>query len=228
MYESLEQRIGYQFKDPSLLRLALTHPSSIGALGNIQGSKSALSNQRLEFLGDSILNLILSVFLVDKYPTAGEGMLTNLRTSFVCGKALAFLGQELEIAPLVIKESHYEIRENDIADVVEALIAAVYMDGDLHSAERVIYNIFGDYLDKGLNVFVDHKSNLQKLIHKKYKSVEATYVIEEIPEKQYKCFVYVKHMLIAHGVGVSKKKAAEVAAEEACKILNEAADILVD
>lgn len=213
----IQIHLGYTFNDPKILDQALTHPSYLGGVVKRQ-PRAHLSNQRLEFLGDSILGLCLSVYLMEKYPQADEGELTQLRSQFVCGKTLASIGNKLGVGPLMFKEKTYRLSEKDIADAVEALIGAVYQDGGILNAEQVILNLFAEYLDNGLvpDLFVDHKSQFQKLVHAKYRKTEPTYKIEEAQDG-YVCKLYVKDKLVATGTGSSKKKAQFNAAENGCK-----------
>lgn len=209
--------LGYTFKDPAILDLALTHPSYLGNQA-ITAPKATLTNQRFEFLGDSILGLVFAAYLMEKYPHAGEGELTQIRSQFVCGKTLASIGKKLGLGPLIFKEKTYKLSEKDIADTVEALIGAVYYDGGILNAEQVILNLFADYLDSGKvpDVFVDHKSNFQKIVHSKFRQTEPVYKVSE-GESGYICKLFVKDILVAIGTGSSKKKAEVNAAENGCK-----------
>lgn len=223
----LEAQLGYEFKDKNLLTLALTHPSYLG-LQPITTPKSKLSNQRLEFLGDSILGLIFAVYLMDKYPTASEGQLTQLRSQFVCGKTLASVGRKLSLQQILLTEKSYRITEKDVADTVESLIGAVYHDGGILNAEQVILNLFAEYLDNDLvpYTFVDYKSNLQKLIHKRWKKTEPIYKIQDGANGTFLCKVFVNNNLLAMGTGTSKKRAEVAAAEQACARLTSGKELV--
>lgn len=128
----LGQRLGYSFQDEKLAQLALTHRS-----------KGGKNNERLEFLGDSILSLIISDALFKRFPQAKEGKLTRLRSQLVRGKTLASIAREFELGEFlilgssVIKSGEHR-RESILADTVEALIGAIYLEGGLESTREVV------------------------------------------------------------------------------------------
>jgi ribonuclease-3 len=137
----LSQRLGYQFNDPDLAFLALTHRS-----------KGGTNNERLEFLGDSILNFVIADALFQRFGKAREGKLSRLRARMVKGKTLADLAREFELGDFLLlgsgemKSGGFR-RDSILADAVEALIGAIYLDSGLESARKCILDWYGDRLD---------------------------------------------------------------------------------
>ncbi len=157
-HEELCRRIGYQFTDASLLDEALTHRSA-----------SRANNERLEFLGDSLLDLIVGESLFRSNPTADEGQLTRERARLVRRETLASLARELELGPLLrlgegeLKSGGWR-RESILANALEALIAAIYLDGGMAACERSVYAIYSDWLTGASpeNNVKDAKTRLQE------------------------------------------------------------------
>lgn len=160
--DALCRRLAYAFKDPTLLNRALTHRS-----------KGAEHNERLEFLGDSVLNLIISTELYDRFPHLTEGDLTRLRASLVREPALAVharhldIGNCLELGGGELKSGGYD-RDSIIADALEAIIGAIFKDGGLSEAVRVVRLIYGDDLTSldPDNIQKDPKTRLQEYLQK--------------------------------------------------------------
>lgn len=144
--EALEQRLGYAFRDKSLLEEALTHSSVLG-----QGKPKVRHNQRLEFLGDRVLGLLIADALVRLHPGEREGQLTKRLHSLVDGRACAEIARQLDIGPALRMpgaESKRGAREQDaiLGDATEALLAAVYVDGGLEAARGVVEREWGSLL----------------------------------------------------------------------------------
>lgn len=160
--------IGYEFKNKEFLKTALTHISFAKETG-------AESNQRLEFLGDSILSYIIASKLYELYPDCGEGVLTEMRAFLVCEKSLAELANEISLGQ-EIKFSKTEIRTDGrhknsiLADTFEAVLGAIFLDSDIETAKNWVLSAFGDRL---LNIeyteVISYKSALQNLIQARYK-----------------------------------------------------------
>jgi len=159
-YPELQRKIDYTFTDSNLLILALTHRSHGKA-----------NNERLEFLGDALLNSTIAQLLFFQFPEEKEGNLSRLRSELVKGKTLAKIAQDFNLSDYLImgsgemKSGGY-LRESILADVVEAIIAAIYLDGGLSSAEAFIKNIFKSRLDT-ISVskhLKDPKTRLQELL----------------------------------------------------------------
>jgi len=222
--EKMEERIGYCFKDRKLLLQALTHSS----YSNEQKTRRAQDYERLEFLGDAVLELVTSEFLYRNHKDCPEGGLTKLRASMVCEQSLAFCARDLEIGKFMRLGKGEEStggRERDsiIADGMEAVIGAIYLDSGMEDAKAFIYRyILNDLEDKQL--FFDSKSSLQEYVQGKLKD-EVSYILigEEGPEHN-KCFtveVRVGTRILGEGTGKTKKAAEQQAAYAALLRLRE-------
>ena len=131
----LQQRLGYEFRDPELLAVALSHRSS-----------SAISNERLEFLGDSILSLIVSDILYKRFAESGEGDLSRMRAQIVRAESLANVARHLEVGENILLGQGQHVSASILSDTVEALIGAVYLDSNLDECRRCVLNWFEDIL----------------------------------------------------------------------------------
>lgn len=209
--KSLQTKLNYQFKDPSLLETALTHKSFANENQNIQ------SNERLEFLGDAVLELVVTKFLFEKFPDDQEGHLTSLRSALVRGKNIAKVLADLEVLEY-IKLSYGEQRSNGShkayiqANVYEAIVGSIYMDGGLEKASSFIFQTVIPTLDEIIKeqTYIDSKSHLQELAQERF-NVTPTYHLqkESGPDhnKNFEMGVFFFDKLIAKGVGSSKQKA---------------------
>ena len=216
--ELLQERIGYRFKDEHLLFQALTHKS----YANERQINKTESYERLEFLGDAVLELVSSEFLFHKYVDLPEGELTKMRASMVWEPALAFCARDLELGEFVLLGKGEEctggrLRDSITSDAMEAVIGAVFLDGGLDAAKEFIYRfILSDLENKKL--FYDSKTNLQELMQGKLKKQFFYKLIEESgPEhdKTFKVQVIVEGEVISTGAGRTKKLAEQNAAYEA-------------
>lgn len=210
----LEKAIGYEFKDKSLLKLALTHSSysnelKIGKYGNYE---------RIEFLGDAVLELMSSQFFYNEYPDMNEGQLTRLRSSMVCEQALSFCAREFELQKYILLGKGEEgtggrNRDSIIADVFEAVLGAIYIDGGFEIANQFVKDhVLTDLKNKQL--FYDAKTILQEEIQKDGKSLSYVIISEEGPDhdKLFKVQAVVDGNIIGEGTGKSKKQAEQEAA----------------
>lgn len=160
----LEQRIGYCFHNKALLKQALTHSSYT----NEQKINKTENYERIEFLGDAVLELVSSDFLFREHPDVPEGELTKMRASMVCEPSLAFCARDLELGQFMLLGKGEENtggrrRDSITSDGMEAMIGAIYLDGGMQPAKAFIDRfILSDLEDKRL--FYDSKSNLQELI----------------------------------------------------------------
>lgn len=222
MLETLEQRIGYKFNDRTLLKQAMTHSS----FTNEQRIRKSKNYERLEFLGDAVLELVSSEFLFQEHRTMQEGELTKLRASMVCEPALAFCARDLELGRFILLGKGEEgtggrTRDSIVSDVMEAVIGAIYLDGGMEPAKAFINRfILSDLEDKQL--FYDSKSNLQELIQGKIKkSLHYELLGERGPEhdKTFRVAVYMEEKLLGTGEGRTKKAAEQQAAYEALLLL---------
>lgn len=222
--KELEQRIGYQFHDISLLKRALTHSS----FTNEQKINRTGDYERLEFLGDAVLELTSSEFLFHEHPEVPEGELTKMRASMVCEPALAFCARDLELGKFIQLgkgEENTGGRERDsiISDVMEAVTGAIYLDGGMEPARQFINRfILSDLENKRL--FYDSKSNLQEVIQGKLKKEFWYELLEESgPEhnKVFKVSVHMEDEILGEGAGKTKKAAEQQAAYKALLLLRD-------
>lgn len=222
--KDLEERIGYQFHDIALLKQALTHSSYT----NEQKINRAKNYERLEFLGDAVLELVSSEFLFKEHKEIPEGQLTKMRASMVCEPSLAFCAKDLELGKFILlgrgeEHSGGRNRNSITSDVMEAVIGAVYLDGGMEAAREFINRfVLSDLEDKQL--FYDSKSNLQELIQGKLKKYLHYEILEECGPEHDKIFsaeVFMDGESLGKGTGRTKKAAEQQAAYEALLLLRE-------
>lgn len=222
---SLEKRLNYKFKNIDLLKNALVHSSYANEVrGNVH------SNERLEFLGDSVLSVIVSEHLYNKFPTMPEGELTRMRASLVCEKSLCEFSRELGIGnylKLGKGEDKNGGRERDsiLADAFEAVLAAVYLDGGMDAAKAHIMNtVLRDIKHCEDDTFKDYKTTLQEVIQRNpEESVSYILVNESGPDhnKSFTVEVHLNSNVIGKGTGKSKKQAEQMAAKQALELMGE-------
>lgn len=222
---SLEKRLNYKFKNIDLLKNALVHSSYANEVrGNVH------SNERLEFLGDSVLSIIVSEHLYNKFPNMPEGELTRMRASLVCEKSLCEFSRELGIGKylkLGKGEDKNGGRERDsiLADAFEAVLAAVYLDGGMDAAKAHIMNtVLRDIKHCEDDTFKDYKTTLQEVIQRNpEESVSYILVNESGPDhnKSFTVEVHLNSNVIGKGTGKSKKQAEQMAAKQALELMGE-------
>ncbi len=222
--EQLEERIGYKFGNQMLLKQAVTHSS----FANEQRINRGENYERLEFLGDAVLDMVVSEYMFRQFPQMPEGRLTQLRASLVCEPALAFCARDLDLEKFILLGRGEEVtggraRDSIVSDVMEAVIGAVYLDGGMESAKAFIYRfILSDLEDRQL--FYDSKSKLQEKVQGRLKK-ELHYVLEEEagPEhdKTFYVSVYVEEEKLGTGTGRTKKAAEQQAAYRALLLLRD-------
>lgn len=213
--ERLEQIIGYTFKDKLLVKRALTHTS----FANEQRINKNGDYERLEFLGDAVLELLSSEFIYLNYADMGEGKMTKLRAMLVCEPSLALSAKEINLSEFILLgkgESATGGRRRDsiVSDVMEALIGALYLDGGMDVAKAFVHKyILADVTAK--EFIFDAKSSLQELVQKN-KAGQISYVLlSEIgPEhnKEFECAVEIGGKRMGTGIGKNKKEAEQKAA----------------
>lgn len=210
----LEQKIGYEFKDRTLLRQALTHSS----FSNEQKINKLENYERLEFLGDAVLELLSSQFFFERYPSWKEGQLTRVRSSMVCEPALAFCARDIELQDFILLGKGEEAtggrgRDSIVSDVMEAVLGAIYLDGGFDEAKRFVHRfILSDLEQKQL--FYDSKSILQENVQKAGKELFYQLVSETGPDHD-KTFVInamIDGKCVGTGTGRNKKSAEQQAA----------------
>ena len=211
----LQHNIGYQFKQEALLRQALTHSS----YAHEKNLKELMDNERLEFLGDAVLEVVSSEFLFKNHPEMDEGQMTKLRASLVCEQSLASCARELELGNFLLLGNGEDLtggRERDsiLSDAWEALIGAMYLDGGFTSAKEFILKyVLTDIEHKKL--FYDSKTMLQELIQNKYKqSLHYVLLSEDGPDhnKIFTVQAYMDDTPLLTGKGRTKKAAEQNAA----------------
>lgn len=219
----LEDKIGYQFKNKNLLWQALTHSSYAN-----EGKKHGRNNERLEFLGDSVLSVIVAKHLFLKYKDIPEGELTKLRASLVCEKALDVFAQKLGLGEYLRLGKGEEMtggrsRPSILADAFEAVIAALYLDGGYQAAQKFVLSFIPENLDvKSANQLADYKTTLQEIIQQnREEKIEYVLADEKGPDhaKVFTAEVLLNSNVIGVGEGSSKKQAEQNAAREALKLM---------
>ena len=216
MLKELQDRIGYHFHDDKLLKKAMVHSS----YANEKHLPKYECNERLEFLGDAVLEVVSSEFLFRHYPALPEGDLTKLRASIVCEPTLALCARELDLGDFLLLgkgEEHTGGRKRDsiVSDAMEALIGAIYLDGGFASAKEFVHRfIMTDIEHKKL--FYDSKTILQEQVQKNWHDGEISYVLtgEEGPDhdKTFLVDLYVAGEKKSSGKGRTKKAAEQDAA----------------
>ena len=216
--DELEDRIGYHFKKRGLLRQAMTHSS----YANEQRINKFEDYERLEFLGDAVLELVSSDFLFREEKDMAEGQLTRRRSSIVCEPALAFCARDITLQEYILLGKGEEGtggrgRDSIVSDVMEAVIGAIYLDGGLAEASAFIHRfILSDLEHKQL--FYDAKTILQECVQQGNEGVLHYELVKEEGPQHDKIFeveVYVGDQKAGWGVGHSKKAAQQQAAYQA-------------
>ncbi len=224
----LEKRLGYRFSDINLLFTALTHSSYV----NENQQPVISSNERFEFLGDSVLGVCVSDMLVKKYINSAEGDLTKIRAALVNEKNLAWLARDLKIGDCLLigrGEENAGSRDKDsfLADAFEAVVAAVYLDSDFGKIKDFLIKLIEPLLekDKLSDDYFDYKTALQEFCHERYKTTPIYQLINSTGPEHAKIFevrVIIANKLMENGCGKSKKEAEKLAARRAwVKLHNE-------
>lgn len=221
--EVFEGKINYIFKNKGLISEALSHSSYAN-----EKKKSRRSNERLEFLGDSVLSIVVSQYLFEHFTHLPEGELTKIRASLVCEKSLYEFAKQIDLGQHILLGKGEENtggrqRASILADAFEAVIAAVFLDGGLEAAQKHILRFIPDDIDSRKSVsFSDHKTILQEVIQKNpEEKVEYKLVGQSGPDhnKAFKVQVYLNSNVIGTGIGKSKKEAEQMAAKEALELM---------
>ncbi len=223
----LESIIGYTFNNKNNMRLALTHSS----YANEHGMGKYAHNERMEFLGDAVLELVASDFLFREYPDMQEGDMTKLRSKLVCEDALSYFAKQIGLGKYLYLgkgEEHTNGRERKsiLCDAFESIIGAIYIDGGLKAATDFIHNFVLSDIEQKMYLF-DSKTTLQEIVQARYGVGVVYKVIDESgPEhnKSFRIAVYIKGQLMGEGCGRSKKEAAKEAAYKTILMLNSTDD----
>lgn len=215
--------IGYKFNNQRLLYEALSHSSYVNEM-----KRHGKSNERLEFLGDSVLSIVVSDYLYRHFKHLPEGELTRVRASLVCEKALFEFSNQIRLGDFILlgkgeKRSQGNKRPSILSDAFEALIAAIYLDGGLSAAKRHIMNFMPDeIISEKKDSNDDYKSILQEIIQRNpEENVEYRLVGESGPDhdKKFTVRVMLNSNVIGEGTGKSKKNAEQTAAKEALELM---------
>jgi len=214
----LEKRIGYTFSNFDLLKQALTHRSALGD-----------HNERLEFLGDSILSFAISTDLYLRFPKVNEGDLSRMRATLVCGKMLAEIGREFQLSDCLIlgpgelKSGGFR-RDSIIADGVEAIIGAAFLDSNIDTAKKLILKWFDSRLrtiEPGISQ-KDPKTRLQEHLQSRKQPLPLYEVLEikgEAHNQRFTMSCSIAGLKAVEGQGTSRRKAEQIAAEKMLEAL---------
>ena len=216
--EALEEKLGYRFADRSLLENALTHSS----YANENRARGMQSNERLEFLGDSVLGMVVADYLYRTHPDLPEGDLTRTRAALVCEESLAEVARTLELGAYLKLGRGEEAgggrtRPSITADAVEAVLAAVYLDGGIGSARKLIQRFILDK-EEEKSASRDYKTALQELVQRESGQVLAYRLVGATgPDhaKRFQVEVELNGAPVGAGEGRSKKEAEQMAAKAA-------------
>ena len=216
--QKLQDKIGYQFQDIALLKQALTHSS----FANEQKINKLENYERLEFLGDAVLELVSSEFLFHENKDMPEGQLTKLRASMVCEPSLAYCAKDIGLGKYILLGRGEEAtggrnRDSIISDVMEAVIGAVFLDGGIEYAKKFIFQFILSDLENKI-LFMDSKTLLQDEVQKDNTAQLRYELVKETgPDhaKQFQVEAYLDNKVIGTGVGKTKKAAEQQAAYEA-------------
>ena len=226
-FKKLENKIKITFKDRALLKNVFIHRSYLNEHKNFEMP----SNEKLEFLGDSVLSLATSIYLYHHYPTLQEGDYTDIKASIVRTESLAEVAKELELGSYLFLSKGEEkgsgrAKVNILADVFEALIAAIFIDQGFEKAYGFVNQyLFKDKLKTVIEngLYLSPKSRLQEITQAKFKKLPMYILAREVgPEhkKQFHVDVMINEKKYGEGAGKSKKQAEEHAAQNALELLS--------
>ena len=223
MLSELEAGLGYTFRDKSILENALTHSS----YANENRERGLRDNERLEFLGDSILGFVVADYLYRSFPDRPEGELTRIRADLVCERNLAEAAATVELGSYLLlghgeEQGGGRKRDSIVSDAMESVIAASFMDGGFAAAKEIIDRLILSNIPKGRPRNFDYKTAFQELVQRK-KDQQIHYELtgESGPDhdKHFEVEVLLNGKAVGHGVGSSKKRAEQAAAEAAIEAL---------
>ena len=220
LLQNCESSIHYEFSNKMLLKVALTHPSYN------QGDTSLKDNQRLEFLGDSVLSMVISEKLYGDYPHANEGELTQKRSSLVCGATLVKIAKSIKLGDFILMSKAEEnsgglFRDSTLEDALEALVGAIYLDGGWRDVKYTILrwteNLFSEV---GVNnLKINQKGKLQELVQSTGTSIRIHYNITGVVgpphNRLFQAEVKINGKFYGKGSGKTKKEAESIAAQHA-------------
>jgi ribonuclease-3 len=222
--ERLLERLNYRFENPSLLDEALTHKSYLNEAPDL----SCRDNERLEFLGDAVLDLMISELFLSRFPEAPEGTLSKLRAKTVSEAALGQVARRLDLGAALQLGRGEELtggrdKPSLLADALEAVIAAVYLDGGLAAARHVALPAFAEVIENlSRPEAADHKTELQEICQRDFGGLPAYRVLRESGpdhDKQFDVEISIRGEVYGVGTGRSKKEAEQKAARSALEKL---------
>ncbi len=220
--EQIEKTIGYTFRDKNLLRTALTHSSYANELHR------GPNNERLEFLGDAVLSIVVADYIFHLYSDKKEGDLTKLRASLVCETTLAGYARRIDLGSKLLlgrgeQHSGGADRPSILADAFEALIAAIYLDGGMDEARRFVLEFTKEEIERpAVRRTADYKTTLQEIVQQNEgERLEYVLVGESGPDhnKHFVAEVHLNSNVIGKGGGRSKKEAEQQAARAALELM---------
>ena len=223
--KTLEENLQYRFQNPKLLKNALTHSSYANEVRN-----GISSNERLEFLGDSVLSLIVSEYIYKNYRSLPEGELTKMRAALVCEKSLCAFSRELEMGRFLLlghgeEKNGGRERDSILADAFEAVLAAMYLDGGFEVARRHVMRFVSENLSQpDEDGFKDYKTVLQEIIQRNPEE-SVRYILTDSSgpdhDKSFTVEVRLNSNVIGIGTGKNKKQAEQMAAKQALELMGE-------
>ena len=222
--KDFEKVIDYKFNNPKLLQVALTHSS----YANEMKDKGVKCNERLEFLGDAVLSIVVADYIFENMPEFPEGELTKLRSSLVCEKALFKFGKEINLGDYLKlskgeKNGGGAQRPSIVSDAFEAVIAAIYLDGGIEPARKHILRfVIPEINNRNTKPFKDYKTTLQEIVQKNPGEKISYRLVSETGPDHDKHFVFevlLNSNAIGKGGGRSKKEAEQNAAKEALELM---------
>ena len=215
--KELEKIIKYNFKKIFLLEKALTHKSY----------DNNINNEKLEFLGDRVLGLVISEKLLDKFPNEKEGIIDKKFANLVNKKTCLLIAKKINLKKFILLGSSHKKLERSAdkisSDCLEAIVGAIYLDGGLKSVEKFIFNFWEEYLIKSTVTLIDSKTKLQEFSLKKFKELPKYVFFKKTgPQHRplFKTEVQIPNSKKIIGIGSSKKNAQQNAAAKLLKILN--------
>jgi len=222
--DELQTRLDYDFKRTALLRQAITHSS----FAHEQGLNPIESNERLEFLGDAVLELCISDFLYHRYADMSEGQLTQRRANLVCEETLAGIARNMGLGNYLLLgqgESQENGRKKDsiLSDAMEAIFGAIYLDGGIDAVRNLILKVFTPLADKPAKQVKDSKSTLQEFLQKSSRDTAVYKIVNESGPAHRRIFVAEaihQGSVLGTGEGRSKKEAEQNAAAAALAKIN--------
>jgi len=222
----IQQRIAYTFNDVELLERSLTHKSYANE------NRVPYHNERMEFLGDAVLSLVVSEYLMKACPDSTEGDLSRLRAAVVSEPALAAVSREIGLGDYLLlgkgeEQTGGRNKDSLLADCLEALIASVYLDAGIDAAEAFVIRFFAAVINKTCTSggSLDYKTELQELCQERLKLLPEYRIVSETGpdhQKQFEMEVWINGQLSGRGIGRSKKEAEQRSAREALEKMQNA------